>query len=85
MVDIVKYSDTERPTSGAGLIIGRYNYVTLAGVNDRMKCNINLNITSGDKTLSRTIVYRMTAYSTGVGLKMALLGIIMQDGIILFV
>ena len=45
---------------------------------------MNLNITSGDKTLSITAVYRMTANGTGAGLKMALLGIIMQDGIILF-
>ena len=73
-VDIVKYSNAERPTSGAGLINGRYNYVTFDGVNDRMKCNMNLNITSGDKTLSITVVYRMTAYSTGVGLKNAIIG-----------
>ena len=63
--DIAKYSDAERPTSGAGLINGRYNYVTFDGTNDRMKCNMNLNITSGDKTLSITVVYRITAYSTG--------------------
>ena len=73
-VDIVKYSNAERPTSGAGLINGRYNYVTFDGVNDRMKCNMNLNITSGDKTLSITVVYRMTAYSTDVGLKNAING-----------
>ena len=76
-VDIVRYSDAERPTSGAGLINGRYNYVTFDGVNDRMKCNMNLNITSGDKTLSITVVYRMTAYdttSTGIGLKNAIIG-----------
>ena len=71
--DIVKYSNAERPTSGAGLINGRYNYVTFDGVNDRMKCNMNLNITSGDNTLSITVVYRMTAYSTGVGLKNAII------------
>ena len=73
-VDIVKYSNAERPISGAGLINGRYKYVTFDGVNDRMKCNMNLNITSGDKTLSITVVYRMTAYSTGVGLKNAIIG-----------
>ena len=73
-VDIVKYSNAERPTSGAGLINGRYNYVTFNGVNDRMKCNMNLNITNGDKTLSITVVYRMTAYSTGVGLKNVIIG-----------
>ena len=56
-IDIVKYSNAERPISGAGIINGRYNYVTFDGVNDRMKCNMNLNITSGDKTLSITIVY----------------------------
>ena len=76
-VDNVKYSNAERPTSGAGLINCRYNYVTFDGVNDRMKCNMNLNITSGDKTLSITAVYRMTAYdttSTGIGLKNAIIG-----------
>ena len=73
-VDIVKCSNAERQTSGAGLINGRYNYVTLDGVNDRIKFNMNLNITSGDKTLSITVVYRMTAYSTGVGLKNAIIG-----------
>ena len=73
-VDIVKYSNAERPTSVAGLINGRYNYVTFDGVNDRMKCNMNLNITSRDKTLSITVVYRMTAYSTGVGLKNVIIG-----------
>ena len=35
---------------------------------------MNLNITSGDKTLSITVVYRMTAYSTGVGLKNSIIG-----------
>ena len=69
-VDIVKYSDAERQTSGAGLINGRYSYVTFDGTNDRMKCNMNLNITSGDKTLSITAVYRITAYSSGNGLKL---------------
>ena len=42
-----------------------------------MKCNMNLNITSGDKTLSITVVYRLTAYdttSTGIGLKNGLIG-----------
>ena len=56
--DIVKHSNAERPTSGAGLINGRYNYLTFDGTNDRMKCNMDLNIRSGDKTLSITIVYR---------------------------
>ena len=73
-VDIVKYSNAERPTSVAGLINGRCNYVTFDGVNDRMKCDMNFNITSRDKTLSITVVYRMTAYSTGVGLKNAIIG-----------
>ena len=73
-VDIVKYSNAERPTSGAGLINGRCIYVTFDGVHDRMKCNINLNITSGDKALSITVVDRMTADSTGVGLKNAIIG-----------
>ena len=73
-VYIVKYSDTERPTSGAGLINGRYNYVTFDSTNDRMKCNMDLNMTSGDKTLSITVVYRMTAYGTGAGLKNAIIG-----------
>ena len=73
-VDIVKYSNAERPTSGAGFINGRYNYVTFDGVNDRMKSKMNLNITSGDKTLPITVVYRMTAYSTGFGLKNGLIG-----------
>ena len=72
--NIVKYSDAERPTSGAGLINGKYNYLTFDGLNDRMKCNMDLNITSGDKTLSITAVYRMTTYSTGVGLKNAIIG-----------
>ena len=58
-VDIVKYLNAERPTSVAGLINGRYNYVTFDDANDRMKCNMNLNITSGDNTLSITVVYRM--------------------------
>ena len=35
---------------------------------------MNLNIRSGDKTLSLTVVYRMTAYSTGVGFKNAIIG-----------
>ena len=48
-VDIVRYSNAERLTSGAGLINGRYNYATFDGVNDRIKCSMNLNITSGDK------------------------------------
>ena len=56
-VDNVKYSNAERPTSGAGLINGRYNYLTFDGTNDRMKCNMDFNITSGDKTFSITIVY----------------------------
>ena len=76
-LDVLRYSDAERPTSGAGLINGRYNYVTFDGTNDRMKCNMNLNITSGDKTLSMTVVYRMTAYdttSTGIWLKKAIIG-----------
>ena len=76
-VDILKFSNSERPTSGAGLINGKYNYATFDGVNDRMKCNMNLNITSGDKTLSITVVYRMTAYdttSTCIGLKNAIIG-----------
>ena len=74
--NIVKYSDAERPTSGTGLINGRYNYVTFDGTNDRMKCDMDLNITSGDKTLSITVVYRLTSYgnSTGTGLKNAIIG-----------
>ena len=74
--NIVKYSDAERPTSGTGLINGRYNYVTFDGTNDRMKCDMDLNITSGDKTLSITVVYRLTSYgnSTGAGLKYAIIG-----------
>ena len=72
--DIVKYSDAERPTSGVGLINGRYNYLTFDGANDRMKSNMNLNITSGDKTLSITAVYRMNTYGTRVGLKNAIIG-----------
>ena len=67
--NIVKYSDAERPTSGAGLFNGKYNYPTFDGTNDRMKCNMDLNITSGDKTLSITLVYRLTSYGAGVGLK----------------
>ena len=35
---------------------------------------MNLNITSGDKALSITVAYRMTAYSTVVGLKNAIIG-----------
>ena len=73
-VDIVKYSNAERPTSGAGLINGRYNYLTFDGVNDRIECNMNLNITSEDKRLSIIVVYSMTAYSTSVGLKNCLIG-----------
>ena len=71
--NIVKYSDIEKPTSGAGLINGKYKYLTFDGINDRMKCNMDLNITSGNKTLSTTIVYRMRAYGTGVGLKNGLI------------
>ena len=67
--DIVKYSNAKRPTSGTGLINGRYNYITFDGANDRMKCDMDLNITSGDKTLSITVVYRLTSYGTGVGLR----------------
>ena len=77
--DIVKYSDADRPTSGVGLINNICNYVTYHGTNDRLKCNMNLNITSEDKTLSITAVYRMTANGTGAGLKIALFGIIMQE------
>ena len=73
-MDIVKYSDAERSTSGAGLINNRYNYLTFDGINDRMKCNMNLYITSGDKTLSITVVYRMTAYGTSAGFKNAIIG-----------
>ena len=80
----MKYSDAERPTSGTGLINNRYNDLIFDGVNDRMKCNMNLNISSEDKTLSITVVYRMTAYGTCIGLKMLLLEVIIQDGIILF-
>ena len=72
--NIVKYSDAERPTSGTGLINGRYNYLTFDGANGRMKCNMNLNITSGDKTLSITVVYRLTSYGAGVGLKNYIIG-----------
>ena len=57
-VDVGEYSDVERPTSGAGLINNRYNYLAFDGVNDRMKCNMNLNISSGEKTLSMTVVYK---------------------------
>ena len=42
-----------------------------------MKCDMNLNITSGYKTLSITIVYRMTAYdttNTGIGVKNTIIG-----------
>ena len=35
---------------------------------------MNLNITSGGKTLSITAVYRMTAYSTVIGLNNAIIG-----------
>ena len=35
---------------------------------------MDLNITSGDKTLSITAVYRLTSYGTGVGLKNAIIG-----------
>ena len=49
--NILNYSDAERPTSGAGLINSKYNYLTFDGTNDRMKCNVDLNITSEDKTL----------------------------------
>ena len=72
--NIVKYSDAERPTSGAGLINGKYHYLTFDGANDRMKCNMNLNISSGDKTLSITVVYRLTSYGTGVGFKNGIIG-----------
>ena len=73
-VKILKYSDAERPTSGAGLIKGRYNYLTFDGPNDRMKCNMDLKITSGDKTLSITVVYRLTSHGTGVGCVNAIVG-----------
>ena len=73
-IDVIRYSDADRPTSGAGLINGRYNYVTFDGVKDRMKCNMNLNITSRDKTLSITVAYRMTAYGTGLRLKNVIIG-----------
>ena len=39
-----------------------------------MKCNMDLNITSGDKTLSITVVYRLTSYGTGVGCVNAIIG-----------
>ena len=39
-----------------------------------MKCDMDLNITSVDKTLSITVVYRLTTYGTGVGLKNAIIG-----------
>ena len=39
-----------------------------------MKCNMDLNIASGDKMLSITVVYRINAYSTGVGLKNYIIG-----------
>ena len=35
---------------------------------------IDLNITSGDKTLSITVVYRITAYGAGIGIKNGLIG-----------
>ena len=69
-VDVVKSSDAERPISGAGLIDGRCKYVTFDCVNDRIKCNMNLNITSGDETF----FYSITAYSKGNGLKNSLIG-----------
>ena len=72
--NIVKYSDAERPTSGTGLINGRYNYVSFDGANDRMKCDMDLNITSGDKTLSITVVYRLTSYGAGVGCVNGIIG-----------
>ena len=74
--NIVKFSDAERPTSGTGLINGKYNYLTFDGTNDRMRCDMDLNITSGDKTLSITVVYRLTSYgnSTSVGLRNAIIG-----------
>ena len=83
-VDVVTYSAAERPFSGAGIINNRCNYVTFDGFNDRMQCNMNLNISSRDKTLSITVVYRMTAYGTGIGLKMLSLEVIILDGIVLF-
>ena len=39
-----------------------------------MKCNLDLNITSRDKTLSITVVYRLTSYGAGVGLKNSIIG-----------
>ena len=74
--NIVKFSDAERPTSGTGLINGKCNYLTFDGTNDRMRCDMDLNITSGDKTLSITVVYRLTSYgnSTSVGLRNAIIG-----------
>ena len=39
-----------------------------------MKCNMDLNITSGDETLSITVLYRMNTYGTGTGLKNAIIG-----------
>ena len=35
---------------------------------------MDLNITSGDKTLSITVVYRLMSYGAGIGLKIAIIG-----------
>ena len=74
-VDMVKILDGERPVTSTGLIANKYNYITFDGVHDKMKAAVSLDAVGDDKTVSVTIVYRLTAEGKAdFGLRKALIG-----------
>ena len=74
-VDMVKILDSERPTTTTSLIANKYNYLTFDGVHDKMKAAVSLDAVGDDKTVSVTIVYRLTAEGKAdFGLRNALIG-----------
>ena len=74
-VDMVKLLDFERPTTTTSLITNKYNYITFDGVDDKMKAAVSLDAVGDDKTVSITIVYRLTAEGkSDFGLRNALIG-----------
>ena len=74
-VDMVKISDGERPVTSTVLITNKYNYITFDGVDDKTKAAVSLDAVGDDKTVSITIVYRLTAEGkSDFGLRKALIG-----------
>ena len=74
-VDMVKILDSERPTTTTSLIANKYNYLSFDGAHDKMKAAVSLDAVGDDKTVSVTIVYRLTAEGKAdFGLRNALIG-----------